>query len=126
MPDGPSEPHLWLVFKLPPRTWEGCRWVVERKRCVANAWFPVRNRVTELASSNGGYIRVRRTSAPELPGPAPDQPGPSPVPTERARYARSAIAPPMTRGVESAQKRSAEIVPDATRRGQARPRFAVS
>ena len=29
---GPTEPHLWLVLKIPPRTWEDCRSTTERKR----------------------------------------------------------------------------------------------
>ena len=29
---GPTEPHLWLVGKIPPRTWEDCRSTSERKR----------------------------------------------------------------------------------------------
>ena len=28
---GPCEPHLWLVGKIPPRTWEDCRSTSERK-----------------------------------------------------------------------------------------------
>ena len=28
---GPTEPHLWLVGKIPPRTWENCRETSERK-----------------------------------------------------------------------------------------------
>ena len=28
---GPTEPHLWLVGKLPPRTWENCKETSERK-----------------------------------------------------------------------------------------------
>ena len=29
---GPTEPHLWLVGKIPPKTWEDCRSNSERKR----------------------------------------------------------------------------------------------
>ena len=29
---GPTEPHLWLVGKIPPRTWDDCRSTSERKR----------------------------------------------------------------------------------------------
>ena len=29
---GPTEPHLWLVGKIPLRTWEDCRSTSERKR----------------------------------------------------------------------------------------------
>ena len=29
---GPTEPHLWLMGKIHPRTWEGCRSTFERKR----------------------------------------------------------------------------------------------
>ena len=28
---GPTEPHLWLVGKIPPRTWENCKETSERK-----------------------------------------------------------------------------------------------
>ena len=28
----PQKPHLWLVGKIPPRTWEDCRSSSERKR----------------------------------------------------------------------------------------------
>ena len=28
---GPTEPHLWLVGKFPPRTWENCKETSERK-----------------------------------------------------------------------------------------------
>ena len=28
---GPTEPHLWLVGKIPPRTWENCKETCERK-----------------------------------------------------------------------------------------------
>ena len=28
---GPTEPHLWLVGKIPPRTWENCKQMSERK-----------------------------------------------------------------------------------------------
>ena len=28
---GPTEPHLWLVGKNPPKTWEDCRQTPERK-----------------------------------------------------------------------------------------------
>ena len=28
---GPTEPHLWLVGRIPPRTWENCRETSERK-----------------------------------------------------------------------------------------------
>ena len=28
---GPTEPHLWLVEKIPPRTWENCKETSERK-----------------------------------------------------------------------------------------------
>ena len=28
---GPTEPHLWLVGKIPTRTWEKCRETSERK-----------------------------------------------------------------------------------------------
>ena len=28
---GPTEPHLWLVSKIPPKTWEDCRANSERK-----------------------------------------------------------------------------------------------
>ena len=28
---GPNEPHLWLVGKIPPKTWENCRETSERK-----------------------------------------------------------------------------------------------
>ena len=27
---GPTEPHLWLVGKFPPKTWENCRDTSER------------------------------------------------------------------------------------------------
>ena len=30
-PYGPTEPHLWLVGKIPPRTWENCKETSERK-----------------------------------------------------------------------------------------------
>ena len=29
---GPMEPHLWLVSKIPTRTWDDCRSTSERKR----------------------------------------------------------------------------------------------
>ena len=29
---GPSEPHLWLVGKIPPHTWQDCRSTSERKQ----------------------------------------------------------------------------------------------
>ena len=28
---GPTEPHMWLVGKIPPRTWENCKETSERK-----------------------------------------------------------------------------------------------
>ena len=28
---GPTEPHLWLVSKMPTRTWDDCRSTSERK-----------------------------------------------------------------------------------------------
>ena len=28
---GPTEPHLWLVGKIPPRSWENCKETSERK-----------------------------------------------------------------------------------------------
>ena len=28
---GPTEPHLWLVGKIPPKSWESCRETSERK-----------------------------------------------------------------------------------------------
>ena len=31
---GPTEPHLWLVGKIPLRTWEDCRSTSERKRRI--------------------------------------------------------------------------------------------
>ena len=29
---GPTEPHLWLLGKVPPRTWDDCRSTSERKQ----------------------------------------------------------------------------------------------
>ena len=28
---GNAEPHLWLVGKIPPKTWDDCREIFERK-----------------------------------------------------------------------------------------------
>ena len=40
---GPTEPHLWLVGKIPPRTWESCKQTSERK-----SWTHSYNELVDL------------------------------------------------------------------------------
>ena len=35
---GPTEPHLWLVGRIPPSTWENCRETFVRKAVLDMQW----------------------------------------------------------------------------------------
>ena len=79
---GPTEPHLWLVGKIPPKTWENCKETSERKSRT-HSYDELVDLLIELAMERENdthmdkYLRkhLRREAPAEKP-----QGGRSPVP----------------------------------------------
>ena len=83
---GPTEPHLWLVGKIPPRTWENCRHTSERKSAT-HSYDDLVDLLIELAmdkendSHMDRYLRKhlrRETPAEKAPGGRWPQPHSNP------------------------------------------------
>ena len=79
---GPTEPHLWLVRKIPTRSWDNCRETSERK-AQTHSYDDLVNLLIDLAMERGNdshidkYLRkhLRRQTACENP-PVPSSPQP--------------------------------------------------
>ena len=83
---GPTEPHLWLVGKIPPRTWENCKEMSERKS-GAHSYDDLVDLLIKLAmerendSHMDKYLRKhlrRETPAEKAPGGRSPQPHSNP------------------------------------------------
>ena len=83
---GPTETHLWLVGKIPTRTWDNCRETSERK-AGTHSYDDLVDLLTELAmerendSHMDKYLRKylqRETPAEKSPGGRPPQPKSNP------------------------------------------------
>ena len=83
---GPTEPHLWLVGKIPTRTWDNCRKTSKRK-ATTHSYGDLVHLLIELAMARENdshmdmYLRkeVRReTPAEKSRGGRSPQPGSNP------------------------------------------------
>ena len=83
---GPTEPHLWLVGKIPPKTWENCRETSERKSRT-HSYDDLVDLLIELESERENdshidkYLRKhlqRETHAEKGPGGRSPQPHSNP------------------------------------------------
>ena len=83
---GPTEPHLWLAGKIPPKTWENCKETSERKS-AAHSYDELIDLVIELAmerendSHMDKYLRKHlrwETPAERSPGGRSSEPNSNP------------------------------------------------
>ena len=103
---GPTEPHLWLVGKIPPRTWDNCRETSERKYRT-HYYDDLVDLLIKLAmervndSHMDKYVRkhVRReTPAAEGPGGRSAQPDSNPGKSRGGQLQHMKETPPPSNG----------------------------